>query len=316
MMEMIESVMAVVFSLNTFNAALRMSIPLALGAMGGAFSERSGIINIGLEGMLLMGAFAGVLGSYVTGNAYAGVLNAILAGTLTSLIFAVFIIEFKANHVVAGVGLNILALGFTTWMMQIIWETRGASPTVESIPVIRIGIVERIPGLGRILGVQSPFVYITILLIVLGWLFMFKTSTGLRIRFTGEHPEAADTLGIGVRRVKYLSVLMSGALCGLGGAYLSLGHLSQFSRDMTAGRGYMALAANIFGQWNPLGGLGASLLFGYTDALQMRLQGLDLPIAHDLIQMLPYLLTIAVLAGAVIKSRPPAALGNHYDPEE
>ncbi len=313
MMEMIGEILAVVFSLNTFNAALRMSIPLALGAMGGAFSERSGIINIGLEGMLLMGAFAGVLGSYITGSAYIGVLNAVVVGILTSLIFAVFIIEFKANHVVAGVGLNILVLGFTTWMMQLIWGTRGASPSVESIPVIRIFILEQIPILGRVLGVQSPFVYVTLLLIGLGWFLMFKTSTGLRIRFTGEHPEAADTLGISVRKMKYFSVLLSGALCGLGGAYLSLGHLSQFSRDMTAGRGYMALAANIFGQWNPLGGFGASLLFGYTDALQMRLQGLDLPIAHNIIQMLPYLLTIAVLAGAVIKSRPPDALGNHYD---
>ncbi len=313
---MIEEILAVVFSLNTFNAALRMSIPLALGAMGGAFSERSGIINIGLEGMLLVGAFAGVLGSYVTGSPYLGVANAVLGGILTSLIFAVFIIEFKANHVVAGVGLNILALGFTTWMMQMIWQTRGASPTVESIPVLRINILARIPVVGRVLGVQSPFVYLTIILIALGWFLMFKTSLGLRIRFTGEHPEAADTLGIGVRKVKYMSVLLSGALCGLGGAYLSLGHLSQFSRDMTAGRGYMALAANIFGQWNPVGGFGASLLFGYTDALQMRLQGLDLPIGHDLIQMLPYILTIAVLAGAVIKSRPPEALGNHYDPED
>ncbi len=313
---MIGEILSVIFSLNTFNAALRMSIPLALGAMGGAFSERSGIINIGLEGMLLMGAFAGVLGSYVTGSAYMGVINAVLAGTLTSLLFAVFIIEFKANHVVAGVGLNILVLGFTTWMMQIIWDTRGASPSVESVPAIRIHGLEEIQVLGDLLGIQSPFVYITLLLIILGWIFLFKTPLGLRIRFTGEHPEAADTMGIGVRKIKYLSVLLSGALCGLGGAYLSLGHLSQFSQDMTAGRGYMALAANIFGQWNPLGGLGASLLFGYTDALQMRLQGLDLPIAHDLIQMLPYLLTIAVLAGAVIKSRPPAALGNHYDPEK
>ncbi len=313
---MIEEVFQVIFSLNTFNAALRLSIPLALGAMGGAFSERAGIINIGLEGMLLMGAFAGVLGSYVTGNPWLGVINAIVAGTLAAWIFALFVIKFKANHVVAGVGINILAMGFTTWMMQMIWGTRGASPSVESIPAVVIYFVEDIPILGRLLGIQSPFVYMMLVLIGLGWLLMFKTPLGLRIRFTGEHPEAADSQGIDVNFMKYFSVLLSGALCGLGGAYLSLGHLSQFSRNMTAGRGYMALAANIFGQWNPLGGLAASLLFGFTDALQMRLQGLDLPLAHDLIQMLPYLLTIAVLAGAVIKSRPPAALGNHYEPEE
>ena len=313
---MISEVLAVIFNLNTFNAALRLSIPLALGAMAGAFSERAGIINIGLEGMLLMGAFAGVFGSFVTGSAWLGVGFAAVAGILTSLIFAIFIIEFKADHVVAGVGLNILTLGFTTWMMQMIWGTRGASPSVASVPSIVIYFLEDIPIIGRLLGVQSPFVYMMLVMIIAGWVLMFKTPLGLRIRFTGEHPEAADSQGINVRKIKYFSLLLSGFFCGIGGAYLSLGHLSQFSRNMTAGRGYMALAANIFGQWNPLGGLAASLLFGFTDAMQMRLQGIDIGVANDLIQMLPYVLTIAVLAGAVIKSRPPAALGNHYESGE
>ncbi|MBF8436298.1 ABC transporter permease [Halanaerobiaceae bacterium Z-7014] len=313
---MTSDILAVIFNLNTFNAALRLSIPLALGAMAGAFSERAGIINIGLEGMLLMGAFAGVFGSFVTGSAWLGVGFAAVAGILTSLIFAIFIIEFKADHVVAGVGLNILALGFTTWMMQMIWGTRGASPSVASVPAIVIYFLEDIPVIGRLLGIQSPFVYIMLAMILAGWVLMFKTPLGLRIRFTGEHPEAADSQGINVKKIKYFSLLLSGFFCGVGGAYLSLGHLSQFSRNMTAGRGYMALAANIFGQWNPLGGLAASLLFGFTDAMQMRLQGIDIGLANDLIQMLPYVLTIAVLAGAVIKSRPPAALGNHYESGE
>ncbi|MFW5873552.1 MAG: ABC transporter permease [Bacillota bacterium] len=313
---MISEILSVIFSINTFNAALRLSIPMALGAMAGAFSERSGIINIGLEGMLLIGAFAGVLGSFITGSAWLGVIFAAISGILTALIFAVFIIEFKANHVVAGVGLNILVLGFTTWMMQIIWGTKGASPSVNSVPPIKIYILEDIPIIGRLLGIQSPYVYLMLVLIIAGWVLMFKTPLGLRIRFTGEHPEAADSQGINVKRIKYFSLLLSGFLCGIGGSYLSLAHLSQFSRNMTAGRGYMALAANIFGQWNPLGGLAASLLFGFTDALQMRLQGLEIGLANDLIQMLPYILTIAVLAGAVIKSRPPAALGNHYESGE
>lgn len=313
---MMSEILSVIFSINTFNAALRLSIPLALGAMAGAFSERSGIINIGLEGMLLMGAFTGVLGSFITGSAWMGVVFAAVAGILTALLFAIFVIEFKADHVVAGVGLNILALGFTTWMMQIIWGTKGASPSVASVPAIVIYFLEDIPIIGRLLGIQSPFVYIMLFLIIAGWILMFKTPLGLRIRFTGEHPEAADSQGINVKKIKYFSLLLSGFFCGIGGSYLSLGHLSQFSRNMTAGRGYMALAANIFGQWNPLGGLAASLLFGFTDAMQMRLQGLDIGLANDLIQMLPYILTIAVLAGAVVKSRPPAALGNHYNSGE
>ena len=192
---MISEVLAVIFNLNTFNAALRLSIPLALGAMAGAFSERAGIINIGLEGMLLMGAFAGVFGSFVTGSAWLGVGFAAVAGILTSLIFAIFIIEFKADHVVAGVGLNILALGFTTWMMQMIWGTRGASPSVASVPSIVIYFLEDIPIIGRLLGVQSPFVYMMLVMIIAGWVLMFKTPLGLRIRFTGEHPEAADSQG-------------------------------------------------------------------------------------------------------------------------
>mgnify|MGYP000476940802 CR=1 FL=1 len=313
---MISEILSVIFSINTFNAALRLSIPLALGAMAGAFSERSGIINIGLEGLLLIGAFTGVLGSFITGSAWLGVIFAAISGILTALIFAVFIIEFKANHVVAGVGLNILVLGFTTWMMQIIWGTKGASPSVNSVPPIKIYFLEEIPIIGQLLGVQSPYVYLMLILIFGGWVLLFKTPLGLRIRFTGEHPEAADSQGINVKKIKYFSLLLSGFLCGIGGSYLSLAHLSQFSRNMTAGRGYMALAANIFGQWNPLGGLAASLLFGFTDALQMRLQGIDIGLANDLIQMLPYVLTIAVLAGAVIKSRPPAALGNHYESGE
>lgn len=313
---MISEILSVIFSINTFNAALRLSIPLALGAMAGAFSERSGIINIGLEGLLLIGAFTGVLGSFITGSAWLGVIFAAISGILTALIFAIFVIEFKANHVVAGVGLNILVLGFTTWMMQIIWGTKGASPSVNSVPPIKINFLEDIPIVGQLLGNQSPYVYLMLILIIAGWVLLFKTPLGLRIRFTGEHPEAADSQGINVKKIKYFSLLLSGFLCGIGGSYLSLAHLSQFSRNMTAGRGYMALAANIFGQWNPLGGLAASLLFGFTDALQMRLQGIDIGLANDLIQMLPYLLTIAVLAGAVIKSRPPAALGNHYESGE
>ena len=307
-------ILGTLFSLRTIDSALRLATPIALAAMGGTFSERAGIINIGLEGMLLASAFAGVLGSFLTGSALVGVLLAVVAGALTAAVFSFFTVELKANHVVAGVGVNILALGLTTWLMQVIWGSRGTSPDVNSVPTIRIPGLERVPVLGELFGETSPFLYVMLLLVGGAWVLLFKTPFGLRIRMTGEHPEAADTLGINVRFVKHFSVILGGAVTGVGGAYLSLGHLSWFSMNMSAGRGYMALAANIFGQWNPIGGLGASFLFSFADAVQIRLQGVDMALPHNLIQMLPYVLTIVVLAGAVVKSRPPAALGNDYTP--
>jgi general nucleoside transport system permease protein len=304
--------LSVLFSLNTLAAAIRIATPIALAAMGGAFSERAGIINIGLEGMLLGGAFAAVAGSFYTGSPWVGVVCAALAGGLFGLLLAFFTIRLAANHVVAGVGVNILALGATTWLMQVLWGNRGSSPNVTGLREISIPVLKDLPVLGRLLGTHSPLVYLMFLLIAAGWVLLFKTALGLRIRMVGEHPEAADTAGINIQQVQYFSVILSGGLAGLGGAYLSLGHLNWFSMNMSAGRGYMALAANIFGHWNPLGCLAASFLFAFTDAAQMRLQSLNIGVPYELIQMLPYLLTIIVLAGAVMRSRPPAALGVHY----
>ncbi|MFN2341691.1 MAG: ABC transporter permease, partial [Halanaerobium sp.] len=268
-------ILRVIFSINTFTAAIRLVVPIALAAVGGAFSERAGVINIGLEGMILTGAFAAAVGSFFTGSAYLGLLAALGAGFILGLIFSFFTIDLEADHVVAGVGINILALGFTTWLMQVIWGQKGASPSVSGLARIRIPILAEIPVLGDLFGYHSPVVYLMFIIVIAGWYLMFKTPLGLRIRFTGEHPEAADTLGINIRFIKYFSVTLSGVLAALGGAYLSLGHLNWFSSNMSAGRGYMALAANIFGQWNPLGGFAASMLFAFTDAVQMRLQGMN-----------------------------------------
>lgn len=309
---MFAEILAMIFDVRTLNAAIRLSTPIALAALGGAFSERAGIINIGLEGMLLTGAFAGALGSYITGSAVAGLLVAVIAGAAVAGILSVFTVEFGANHVVAGVGINILALGMTTWMMQVIWDSRGTTPAVPRLNAISIPIIRDIPLIGPVVGEQSPFVYLMLALIAGGWFVLFKTPLGLRIRMTGENPEAADTLGINVRAIKHFSVILGGALCGVGGAYLSIGSLGRFSNNMVAGRGFMGLAANIFGQWNPVGGLGASLLFSYADAVQIRLQGLEIALPHNIIQMIPYILTIIILAGGMVRSRPPAALGNSY----
>jgi ABC-type uncharacterized transport system permease subunit len=295
-------------------ATLRISPPIALASIGGAYSERSGVINIGLEGMILMGAFAGVVGTHFLGNAWVGVLCAILAGGALGLLHAVLCIQFKANQVVSGVGVNILSLGLTTLLLQIIWGNRGASDPVSGLKPLSIPVIRNIPYLKDVFDQQNPLVYIMIVLVVVAWAIMFRTPLGLRIRAVGEHPEAADTVGIHVHRIQYLCVTASGMLSGLGGAYLSLGWLNLFSQNMSAGRGFIALAANIFGKWNPAGAFGASLLFSFTDALQIKLQGIVA--ANQFIQMIPYVLTILVLAGAVKRAVPPAALGKHYQKGE
>jgi ABC-type uncharacterized transport system permease subunit len=295
-------------------ATLRISPPIVLASIGGTYSERTGIINIGLEGMILMGAFAGVVGSHFLGNPWIGVLCAVLAGGALGLLHAVLCIQFKANQVVSGVGVNILALGLTTLLLQVIWGNRGASDPVPGIKSLSIPVIRDIPVLGDIIGNQNPLVYIMLAIVVVAWVVMFRTPFGLRIRAVGEHPEAADTVGIHVHRIQYMCVTVSGMLSGLGGAYLSLGWLNLFSQNMSAGRGFIALAANIFGKWNPAGGFGASLLFSFTDALQMQLQGIGIPI--QFIQMIPYILTILVLASAVKRAVPPAAIGKHYEKGE
>lgn len=280
--------------------------------MGGAFSERAGIINIGLEGMILFGAFAGALGSFLSESPWMGVLLAVGCGGFLGAVLSFFTIRLKADHVVTGIALNIFSLGATGWLMQVVWGARGASPTVGGLREISIPVLAGIPVAGKLFGPYSPLVYTMIAAVISGWILLYKTPLGLRIRIIGEHPEAADTMGISIHKIQYACVISSGMLSGLGGAYLSLGHLSWFSVNMSAGRGYMALAANIFGKWNPLGGLAASYLFAYADAVQMRLQGLNIGVASEIIQMLPYVLTIIVLAGGAIRSRPPASLGRNY----
>jgi len=305
----------VIFQINTLTAALRLATPIALAAMAGTLSERAGVINIGLEGKLLAGAFAAVYVTYVTGAPWLGVLAAMAAGMLVGLLLGLFAIRLRADHVVAGVGINILLLGLTTWLLQVVWGGRGTSPAVTSLPRWSIPVLRDIPVVGELLGSHSPLVYFTLLAAPALWLVLFRTPAGLRVRLIGEHPEAADTVGIAVNRTQYLTLMAAGALAALGGAQLSLGDLAWFSQNMSAGRGYMALAANVFGQWNPVGSLLASLLFALTDAVQMRIQTLPNPWPAELVQMLPYLLTILVLSGAVRRSRPPAALGRHYPPD-
>ena len=294
-----------IINVGLFAAALRMATPLVFASLGGLFSERVGIINIALEGMMLTGAFSGVLATYSTGNPWIGVLTSILVGGLLGLLHALLTIKFAGNQIVSGTGINIFALGFTAYMSQIVWGSRGASPNVQGLEAISIPLLKDLPLVGEIIGNQTPLVYIALVVVVLSYIILSKTPAGLRIKAVGEHPAAADTAGINVYRIKYLCVILSGMLAGLGGAFLSLGHLSLFALGMSGGRGFIALAAMILGGWTPFGALGASLLFGFADALQMRLQSIGM-LPSQIILTIPYILTIVVLAGFVRKRVPPS----------
>jgi len=294
-----------IISVGLFAATLRLATPIAYGSLGGLFSERAGIVNIALEGMMLTGAFAGVTVSYFTGSPWLGVLAAILVGGLLGLLHGVITVRFAGDQIVSGTGINIFALGFTAYMSQIFWGSRGASDRVQGLDPVSIPLLKDVPIVGEVIGTHTPLVYLVIVITVLSYIVLFKTPFGLRIRAVGERPEAADTAGIDVFKTKYLCLIISGMLAGLGGAFLSLGHLSLFALGMTGGRGFIALAAMILGKWMPFGAFGASILFGFADALQMRLQALGL-LPPQIILAMPYILTIAVLAGVVGKAIPPS----------
>ncbi len=255
---------------------------------------------------MLTGAFAGVAVSQFSGFAWLGVLAAVAAGGLLGLLHGVITVKFAGNQVVSGTGINIFALGFTAYMSQVLWGSRGASEGyVPGLPPISIPLLQDVPILGDIISGHTPLVYLMIVITVLSYVILFKTPLGLRIRAVGERPEAADTAGINVFKTKYLCLIISGMLAGVGGAFLSLGHLNLFALGMTGGRGFIALAAMILGKWMPFGALGASVLFGFADALQMRLQSLGI-LPPQIILAIPYILTVAVLAGVVGKAIPPS----------
>jgi len=294
-----------VINVGLFAAAIRMATPIVYAALGGMFSERVGVVNIGMEGIMLTSALGGVTVSYYTGNPWLGVAAAVAIGGLMGLMHAVVTVKYAGNQIVSGTGLNILAMGFTAYMSQILWGSRGASESVASIKDITIPFLSDAPVIGPIIGTHSPLVYLMPVVTIICYIVLFRTPLGLHIRAVGEHPTAAETAGIDVVKIKYMGVIVSGMLSGLGGAFLSLSHLNLFARGMTGGRGFIALAALIFGKWMPFGVLEAGLLFGFADALQMRLQSLGI-LPPQIILMIPYVLTVAILAGVVGKAKPPS----------
>jgi ABC-type uncharacterized transport system permease subunit len=292
-------------------AMLRFATPLVFGALGGIISERSGVINIGLEGMMLMGAFFGIFGADLTGSWWLGVLIGMASGGALALVHALFSIQFRADQVVSGFALNLLALGITGYVFLAHYGDQGTPDDISRVPVVTLPGIEDIPFVGDAIGRASLLTWLALLLVPLLTLYLFRTPRGLRLRSVGEKPRAADSVGVPVIRTRYLAVIASGLLAALGGVYLSIAFLGSFSQNLTAGRGYIALAAVIFGAWRPAGALAAALLFGFSSALAQRLPAFSESTAV-LFQALPYVLTLIVVAGLIGRTRPPASIGVPY----
>jgi general nucleoside transport system permease protein len=289
-------------------STLRFATPLAFAAIGGIFSERSGVVNIGLEGMMLTGAFFGIWGSVWSGSWVVGLLMAMLFGGLLALIHAFFSIHLRADQIVSGFAVNFLALGLTGYLFSSIYPG-GIHENVSRVPNVNLNFLGGF--LEDVFGHLNLLVWLMFLVVILAYVVLFKTPIGLRIRSVGEHPRAADTVGISVYGVRYAAVITSGVLAALGGAFLSIGFVGSFAENMTSGRGFIALAAVIFGKWRPGWAFAACLLFGFGFALAIPLQR-EAGISENLISTLPYVLTLVALVGLIGRSIPPAAVGRPY----
>ena len=289
------------------------AVPLTLGALSGLLCERSGVINIAIEGQFLIAAFVGALVGSATGSLWLGLLCGAVAGGLVGLVLAVFTITYRADQIIVGVVIDAFALGLTTFfLLSLLVPNQLTLNSPAVFGPIPIPLLDRIPIIGPLLFDQNIMVYLTMIILALVQVTLFHTRWGLRVRAVGEHPRAAETVGIKVLRVRYRNVILGGIVAGIGGASFTIGSTGQFAHNMTAGLGYIALAAMIFGRWRPLGALGAALLFGFFDALQFTLSALSAPIPSDFLAMFPYLATILAVAGLVGRVVPPAADGQPY----
>jgi general nucleoside transport system permease protein len=293
-------------------STIQRAVPIVFGALSGILCERSGVINIAIEGMLLSGAFVSAVVGSVTGNPWIAIAAAVLTGVVLAALLAVLAIRYLVDQIVAGFVINILAVGLTSFLSVRWLQANPQLNTPPRLGVTPIPILSEIPIVGPILFSHSIFVYLMFALVVAIHIGLFYTRWGLRVRSVGEHPKAADTVGINVLWVRYSNVLMGGAVAGLGGAYFTIGSTGGFEREMTAGRGFIGLAAMIFGGWNPIGASLAGLVFGFADAIQSRVSILAIPIPSEFLLMVPYIATIIVVAGLVGRVRAPAADGKPY----
>ena len=301
-----------ILDLELFSSGVRLSTPLILAALGGLFSERSGVVNIALEGIMIFGAFSGAVIAFETANPWLGVLGAMLIGGMIAHVHGIASIRYQADQIVSGTAINILAVGVPAVLSNALYSSTSVTPNIPlMLPTIEIPIISQIPILDVLLGKYSILVFLAFSMVPISWFVLYKTSFGLRLRSVGENPEAADTAGINVYQMRYYGVWISGLLAGLGGAFLSIAHGSSYVRDISAGRGFIALAALIFGRYQPKLLLVGCLMFGIADAFQIRVQGV-IPIPTQFVQMFPYILTMVVLAGLIGKAQVPAADGIPY----
>lgn len=296
------------------NSSLVRATPIALAALCGVISERSAVINIGIEGIMLLTAQIAVIIATLAGNSYLGLASAILFGGLVAALHAVLVIRFKVDQVVSGVAINIVGIGVTSFVSsRFLQENINTLNNAKTFPIISIPLLSKIPILGPVLFENNIIIYLAILLVIVMHIVLFYTPWGLRTRAVGEHPKAADTLGINVFLVRYVNVILGGMIAGLGGAYFTIGSVGRFDEIMTAGKGFIGLAAMIFGKWTPLGAYTSSMIFGFADSLQVKLQILRTPIPSEFLLMAPYIITILVLTGVVGRAIPPAADGQPYE---
>jgi simple sugar transport system permease protein len=292
-------------------ATLRYATPLTFGALGGIISERSGVVNIALEGMMLTGAFFGIFGADLLDSWFLGLLVGMAAGGVVALVYALFAIHLRADQIVGGTAINFLALGITGYIFLDHYGDQGTPDNIPRVPDVNLPGIKNLSFFGDAIGKTNLLTWVALLGAAALWVFLFRTPRGLRVRAVGEHPRAAETVGISVIRTRYVAVVCSGVLAAMGGAYLSIAFVGSFNQGMTAGRGFIALAAVIFGKWSPGGAVAAAMLFGFSTALAQRLPAFS-PSAAVLFQALPYVLTLIAVAGVIGRSRPPAADGVPY----
>jgi len=306
------NILQLILAGDFFYSTIRLATPLLLAALGGLYAERAGVLSLGLEGMMLAGTLLGFLGSYFSGNPWVGVLVAALGGLLVALLYALVTVTFRADQVVASVGINIIMLGLTGVLYRGIFGTTLSKQIVApALQPLALPGLAQIPVVGPLLFNHLVMVYLAFLLVPFTSFILYRTTWGLKIRAVGEYPLAVDTLGVNVFLTRYLAILVSGFLAGAAGALLSIGYLNMFMENMTAGRGFIAFAAIIFGKWTPLGTMAACLLFGAADALQLRIQAFGLGLPYQLAVMFPYVITLVALL-LVGRSQGPAATAVPY----